>query len=112
MTAADYRRWFTEMGAMGVRAVRVYTIHPPAFYDELATYNQAHPEAPLYLVQGVYLPDESYVEPGQHALRPGRRRGVQRGARRRLQGRARRPDPRTRARPRVRHLDDRRLRGG
>ncbi len=67
MTAADYRRWFTDMGAMGVRAVRVYTIHPPAFYDELATYNQEHPEAPLYLVQGVYLPDESYVEPG-HTL--------------------------------------------
>ena len=64
MTAADYRRWFTDMGAMGVRAVRIYTIHPPAFYDELATYNQEHPEAPLYLVQGVYLPDESYVEPG------------------------------------------------
>ena len=67
MTAADYHRWFTDMVAMGVRAVRVYTIHPPAFYDELATYNQEHPEAPLYLVQGVYLPDESYVEPG-HTL--------------------------------------------
>ena len=35
-------------------------IHPPAFYDELAAYNRTHPDAPLYLVQGVYLPDESY----------------------------------------------------
>jgi hypothetical protein len=60
--AGDYRRWFTQMGDLGIRVVRTYTIHPPAFYDELAAYNQAHQAAPLYLVQGVYLPDESYVE--------------------------------------------------
>jgi hypothetical protein len=61
ITAADYRRWFVEMGELGIRAVRIYTIHPPAFYDELAAYNRAHENAPLYLVQGVYLPDESYT---------------------------------------------------
>ncbi len=61
---ADYRRWFAQMGELGIRAVRIYTIHPPAFYDELAAYNRAHPTAPLYLVQGVYLPDESAVEGG------------------------------------------------
>jgi hypothetical protein len=61
ITAADYRRWFAEMGELGIRAVRIYTIHPPAFYDELAAYNRAHEDAPLYLVQGVYLPDESYT---------------------------------------------------
>jgi hypothetical protein len=63
ITAEDYRRWFAAMGDLGVRVVRVYTIHPPAFYDELAAWNGAHEDAPLYLVQGVYLPDESYVEP-------------------------------------------------
>jgi len=47
---------------MGLRSVRIYTIHPPAFYTELARYNRAHPDAPLYLVQGVYLPDETYNE--------------------------------------------------
>ncbi len=62
ITADDYRRWFAAMGDLGVRVVRVYTIHPPAFYDELDRYNRAHPDAPLYLVQGVYLPDESYVD--------------------------------------------------
>lgn len=62
ITADDYRRWFAAMGDLGVRVVRVYTIHPPAFYDELAAYNTAHEDAPLYLVQGVYLPDESYTE--------------------------------------------------
>jgi len=65
ISASDYRRWFAEMGNLGIRAVRIYTIHPPAFYDELARYNTAHPAAPLYLVQGVYLPDESYTEPGK-----------------------------------------------
>ncbi|NYG54263.1 hypothetical protein [Nocardioides perillae] len=62
--AEQYRDWLATMGRLGSRVVRVYTLHPPAFYDELAAYNEAHPEAPLYLAQGVYLPDESYVEPG------------------------------------------------
>jgi len=60
--AADYRRWFAQMARLGIRVIRIYTVHPPAFYTELARYNHAHPDAPLYLVQGVYLPDESYVE--------------------------------------------------
>lgn len=62
ISAEDYRRWFPMMGDLGVRVVRIYTIHPPAFYEELASYNKSHPDAPLYLMQGVYLPDESYVE--------------------------------------------------
>jgi hypothetical protein len=62
ITDADYRAWFVAMGLMGVRVVRNYTIHPPAFYTELAEYNSAHSDRPLYLMQGVYLPDESYVE--------------------------------------------------
>jgi hypothetical protein len=41
------------MGALGVRTIRIYTIHPPAFYTALASYDQAHPTAPIYLVQGV-----------------------------------------------------------
>jgi len=64
ITAADYRRWFGDMGRMGVRVVRVYTIHPPQMYEELLAYNRAVPSAPLYLIQGLYLPDESYVRTG------------------------------------------------
>lgn len=60
ISAGHYRRWFAEMGELGIRAVRIYTIHPPAFYGELVRYNRAHADAPLYLVQGVYLPDETY----------------------------------------------------
>ena len=61
VTREQYRRWFAGMGWLGIRVVRTYTIHPPAFYQELARHNRAHPEQPLYLMQGVYLPDESYV---------------------------------------------------
>ncbi|GAB3791746.1 hypothetical protein GCM10027601_37590 [Nocardioides ungokensis] len=70
LTADDYRRWFGEMAGLGIRVIRVYTVHPPAFYDELAAWNRAHPQSPLYLVQGVYLPDESYVEPGRTLYSP------------------------------------------
>ena len=57
--AQHYRRWLDVAGRAGARVVRVYTIHPPAFYDELAAYNARHPDAPLYLVQGVYFLDEA-----------------------------------------------------
>ena len=49
------------MGGLGVRAVRVYTIQRPSFYTALAGYDQAHPTAPIYLVQGVYLPNDIYL---------------------------------------------------
>ena len=62
ISAEDYRRWFPAMAALGIRVIRVYTIHRPEFYRELAAYNTAHPDRPLYLIHGVYLPDESYVE--------------------------------------------------
>jgi hypothetical protein len=61
---ATYARWFAQMGRLGVHVLRVYTIHPPQMYDELLVYNKAHPAAPLYLLQGVYLPDESYLRTG------------------------------------------------
>ncbi|WP_197029897.1 glycosyltransferase family 2 protein [Cellulomonas sp. URHE0023] len=65
LDASDYQRWFDLMGRMGIRVIRNYTIHPPAFYTQLAAHNQAWPDQPLYLVQGVYLPDElSYVRSG------------------------------------------------
>ncbi|AGL14345.1 hypothetical protein [Actinoplanes sp. N902-109] len=62
ISAAQYRTWFTAMGWLGIRVLRVYTIHPPSFYQELARYNRANPDSPLYLMQGVYPPDESYVQ--------------------------------------------------
>lgn len=58
----EYRRWFTQMGQMGIHTLRIYTIHSPVMYEELKAHNEAHPDAPIYLVQGIYLPDESYIE--------------------------------------------------
>jgi hypothetical protein len=62
ISAAQYRAWFAAMSWLGLRAVRVYEIHPPAFYEQLAAWNEANPERPLYLVQGVRLPGETYVQ--------------------------------------------------
>lgn len=64
ISAQDVRRWLPLMRELGFRVVRVYTIMPPHFYTELADYNADHPDAPLYLMQGVYLPDESYLDSG------------------------------------------------
>lgn len=64
VTAGQYRSWFAAMDRLGVRVVRIYTIHPPAFYTELRRHNERHPDRPLYLMHGVYLPDESYVRTG------------------------------------------------
>ncbi len=58
---ADYRRWLVQMGWFGVRAVRVYTILPPSFYRALAGYDRLHVRDPIYLIQGVYLPNDNYL---------------------------------------------------
>ncbi|WP_114423683.1 hypothetical protein [Nocardioides houyundeii] len=63
--AEHYRRWISQMGDLGIRVVRVYTLLPPGFYAELAAYNEEHPVSPIYLVQGAYLPNEGYVDPGR-----------------------------------------------
>jgi hypothetical protein len=59
--ARDYRRWFPEMAALGVRVVRVYTLLDPSFYRELRRYNLAHPAAPLYVIHGVWIPEERFL---------------------------------------------------
>jgi len=61
VTAAEYREYFPQIASLGLRALRVYTILPPAFYTELAAYNTAHPTAPLYLIQGVWIPEEEFL---------------------------------------------------
>ncbi len=48
ITKEEYFRWFKQIGAMHANAVRVYTIHPPAFYEAFYEYNEIA-EQPLYL---------------------------------------------------------------
>jgi len=58
----DFRRWLAQMADLGLRAVRVYTIMPPEFYEELLAHNQSQSDRPLYLVQGVWIPEEAFLE--------------------------------------------------
>lgn len=57
----DYANWFKAIGEMGANTIRVYTIHPPDFYEALLEYNEAH-EQPLYLFHGVWLEEEPVEE--------------------------------------------------
>ncbi|WP_027956214.1 hypothetical protein [Halobacillus kuroshimensis] len=52
----DYLRWFEMIDEMGVNTIRIYTIHPPVFYEALVEYNEAAQGDPLYFMQGVWSP--------------------------------------------------------
>jgi hypothetical protein len=58
----DFHRWFPQMRNLGIRAIRVYTIMPPHFYEELAAFNTANPDEPLLLVHGIWIPEERFYE--------------------------------------------------
>lgn len=65
-----YARWIAEMGELGANAIRVYTIHPPWFYQALLEYNTTHSESPLWLIHGVWTelpPDHIYDAPAWEA---------------------------------------------
>ncbi len=57
----DFRRWFPLMAELGNRAIRIYSIQPPSFYEELRDYNLAHPDTPLYLIHGAWIPEERFI---------------------------------------------------
>lgn len=57
ITFNEYSRWIEQIAAMGANAIRVYTIHPPEFYQALWLYNQ-EAETPLYLMHGVWIEEE------------------------------------------------------
>ncbi len=60
ITKEEYIRWFNYIGKMNANAIRIYTIHPPAFYEAFYEYNQSA-EQPLYLFHGVWMNEESMV---------------------------------------------------
>lgn len=58
----QYEEWIKEMADAGFNSLRVYTLHPPVFYEKLANYNQRHPDNPLLLFQGIWLEEiEDYT---------------------------------------------------
>ena len=60
ITKEEYLRWLTYIGEMNANAIRVYTIHPPAFYEALLEYN-SRADSPIYLLHGVWINEERLV---------------------------------------------------
>jgi hypothetical protein len=63
--SVTYADWIEGIAEMGANTIRVYTIHPPHFYEALAAFNRSHPEAPLWLIHGVWTglpPDHDFAD--------------------------------------------------
>lgn len=52
--SATYASWIAQMHEMGANVIRVYTIHPPQFYQALLEFNLKHRDSPLRVVHGVW----------------------------------------------------------
>lgn len=48
-----YQDWLKDMGDLGVNVLRVYTIHPPVFYEALREYNLSA-KKPIYIIHGLW----------------------------------------------------------
>ncbi len=59
VTRDQYDRWLARMREAGFNAVRIYTLHYPRFYEALRDHNTTHPDAPLYLLHGIWLDEEN-----------------------------------------------------
>jgi hypothetical protein len=55
ITPEMYENWINRMGEAGFNCIRVYTLHPPVFYEKLEEYNERHKDEPLLLFQGIWL---------------------------------------------------------
>ncbi len=62
-----YLKWFAMMQDAGFNTVRIYTLHPPAFYRALAIHNQESVKK-LYLIQEIWLelPDDNDFNKAQY----------------------------------------------
>jgi tetratricopeptide (TPR) repeat protein len=49
-----YLKWFRQIAELGVNSLRIYTLHPPWFYEALAEFNRTG-SGELFLFQGVWL---------------------------------------------------------
>lgn len=61
---STYERWIELFARMNANVIRLYTIHPPYFYQAVRRWNLAHPERPIWLIHGVWteLPPGPYEE--------------------------------------------------
>lgn len=60
ITQEEYFSWFQQIGDMNANSIRIYTIHPPGFYDALYAYNQLA-ENPLYVFHGLWVNEEDML---------------------------------------------------
>jgi len=61
ITEEEYYRWLTEIGKMHANTIRIYTLHPPGFYNALKRYNESHKEK-IYVLHGVWIDEEPLVK--------------------------------------------------
>lgn len=61
ITEEEYYRWFEQIGEMNANMVRVYTLHPPGFYNALKRYNEEHDNI-IYVLHGVWINEEKLEE--------------------------------------------------
>lgn len=61
ITKEEYFRWFKTISNMNANAIRVYTLHPPEFYEAFYEYNQIA-KKPLYLFHGSWVNEENLIE--------------------------------------------------
>jgi tetratricopeptide (TPR) repeat protein len=70
-----YLKWFEKIYELGANCLRIYTLHPPSFYEAFYQFNQPKPR--LYLFQGIWveLPrknhfyDEDYLKTVKEKIR-------------------------------------------
>jgi hypothetical protein len=59
---SDYDRWLQMMGQLGITSIRIYTILKPEFYDALRAYNLAHLKEPIFIIHGVWIPEDEMIK--------------------------------------------------
>ncbi len=62
---STYERWIELFAQMNSNVIRVYTIHPPHFYQAVHRWNVAHPTRPIWIIHGVW----TELPPGEHEER-------------------------------------------
>ncbi|OJF92550.1 hypothetical protein [Alkalibacterium sp. 20] len=61
ITFEEYARWIEQIDEMGANVIRVYTVHPPEFYQALWLHNQQS-KSPIYVMHGVWIEEEALEE--------------------------------------------------